>query len=76
MVPYLKYIDPEERERFSKLATNEQTRELLLENLSAVLTVALPAYGKAITPVISAAAERLLAKDIYKTSHQRNIASS
>ena len=35
-VPYLKYVDPEERNRFAKLATNEQTRELLLEDLETV----------------------------------------
>lgn len=62
MVPYLKYIDPEERARFTKLATNEQTRELLYENLNLVASMALPAYGKAVSSVVSPLAERLLPK--------------
>lgn len=70
MIPYLKYVDPEERERFGKLATNEQTRELLLENLNAVLGLALPAVGKGVAPVISATAERLLPKTFTKLLHK------
>ena len=35
-VPYLKYVDPEERERFNKLTTQQQTRELLLQDLELV----------------------------------------
>lgn len=61
-IPYAKYIDPSERERFNKLATNEQTRELLLEDLSAVAMLALPAVGKAVASVVSPIVERFLPK--------------
>jgi hypothetical protein len=43
--PYIRYIDPEERERFSKLSQQRQTRELLLENLKAVGEIA-------VTPIV------------------------
>ncbi|MHC4756938.1 MAG: hypothetical protein ACYTBP_17585, partial [Planctomycetota bacterium] len=37
MVPYLKYIDPDERDRFMQLSQREQSRDLLLQNLQAIL---------------------------------------
>jgi len=37
LIPYIKYIDPEERKRFMKLSQQKQTRELLLQNLDTVL---------------------------------------
>ena len=35
-VPYLKYVDPEERKQFSKLSQQEQVRDLLLQDLQLV----------------------------------------
>ena len=49
MIPYLKYIDPEEREIFSKLSTNEQTGELLGELLNTELFLGTPAIAKGVT---------------------------
>lgn len=37
LVPYIKYFDEDERDRFLKLSKQKQVRELLLENLTAVL---------------------------------------
>ena len=37
MLPYVKYIDPSERQRFAELSQQEQTRELLLQNLEAMV---------------------------------------
>ena len=39
VVPYLKYVDPEERKRFVKMSQQDQTRELLLQDLEAVTIV-------------------------------------
>ena len=39
MVPYAKYLDPEERGEFMKLNKQEQVRDLLLQNLEAVVEV-------------------------------------
>jgi len=53
LVPYIKYIDPTERERFSKLSTQKQTRELLLQNLEAVLMVGAPLITKGAVPIVA-----------------------
>uniref|UniRef100_A0A6H1ZRL5 Large polyvalent protein associated domain-containing protein n=1 Tax=viral metagenome TaxID=1070528 RepID=A0A6H1ZRL5_9ZZZZ len=58
-IPYLKYIDPEERERFSKLITSDPktvqggVRELLLQNLETVAIIGTPAISEGVTPVIA-----------------------
>ncbi len=39
LIPYIKYIDPTERDRFAKLSTQKQTRDLLYENLNTLLYV-------------------------------------
>jgi hypothetical protein len=39
LIPYLKYVDPEERDRFYKLSKQKQVRELLLQNLETVAAV-------------------------------------
>lgn len=39
LIPYIKYIDPNEREQFAKLSTQEQTKDLLMENLETLLYV-------------------------------------
>ena len=63
MIPWAKYIDPEERDRFMKLSTNKQVRELLHEDLNYALGfIALPEIGKAIKPVLSSAFEKFLPK--------------
>ena len=53
LIPYLKYVDPTEREKFAKLSTQEQTRDLLLENLEAVAMVAAPVITKGVVPIIA-----------------------
>jgi hypothetical protein len=39
LVPYLKYVNEGERERFLELSQQKQTRELLLQNLEAVVLI-------------------------------------
>lgn len=51
-LPYIKYIDPEERERFLELSKQEQVRDLLLQNLQAIVEVG---GGKIIEGVTSVA---------------------
>ena len=53
LVPYIKYIDPNERERFSKLSQQKQTRELLLQNLETVALVGAPLITKGLAPVVA-----------------------
>ena len=53
LVPYIKYIDPEERERFAKLSTQKQTRELLLQNLETVAMVGAPVVTKGLAPIVA-----------------------
>jgi hypothetical protein len=53
LIPYIKYIDPEERDKFAKLSQQEQTRDLLLQNLETVATVGLPVISKGLAPVIA-----------------------
>ncbi|MBU1110948.1 hypothetical protein KKB83_05010, partial [Patescibacteria group bacterium] len=53
LVPYIKYIDPEERERFAKLSQQKQTRELLLQNLETVAVVGAPLITKGLAPIIT-----------------------
>jgi hypothetical protein len=71
MVPYMKYVDPEERERFNQLATDKQTRELLIENLYAVVGMGLPTIGKSVASVVSPLAERLLPKTFKFLTKER-----
>lgn len=53
LIPYIKYIDPADRERFAKLSTQKQTRELLLQNLETVAMIGTPAIAEGITPLIA-----------------------
>jgi len=48
LVPYLKYVDPSEREKFAKLSTKKQTRGLLLENFELLSYVGAPRIAKGI----------------------------
>lgn len=50
MVPYLKFVDPAERERFMELDQQHQVRDLLLQNLEAVTEIGFGIAGKVIGP--------------------------
>lgn len=63
IVPYLKYVDPSERDRFMKLSQEDQTMDLLLENLNAVLAVGAKPIGEG----IKAAAVPFMEKYLPKT---------
>lgn len=52
MVPYLKYVDPEEREKFMKMSQQEQTRDLLLQNLEAVGELGTAPILKGLKPIL------------------------
>ena len=54
LIPYSRYIDPEERERFQKATQQEQTRELLLQNLEAVLLLGFKPIAEGASPVFKA----------------------
>jgi len=62
LVPYIKYIDPDERERFAKLSTQKQTRELLLQNLETIAMLGTGGISAGIKPVAKAAMMRWLPK--------------
>ena len=71
-IPYLKYVDPEEREKFTKLSTGRQTKDLLLQNLEAVSYLAagpiLRGVGAVAKPATTLVAEKtLLRLPILKT---------
>ena len=59
-IPYVKYLDPEERERFWKSSPEEERLELLKEARDAVLFAGIPRLIKGVTPIVSALSERLL----------------
>lgn len=62
LVPYIKYVDPDEREKFAKLSTGKQTRELLLQNLETVAIVGAGPILKGMGAVAGATLARLLPK--------------
>jgi len=64
MIPYAKYIDPDERERFYKLSHNKQVRELLMENLYTVIGMGLPIIGKNVASVVSPLAKNICQKHL------------
>lgn len=45
-VPFLKYVDPQERKTFLQLSQKEQTRDLLFESLNAAIYGKLPGISK------------------------------
>ena len=53
LIPYLKYVDPYEREKFAKLSTQKQTRDLLLQNLETIGLLAAPLITKGAVPIIA-----------------------
>lgn len=62
LIPYLQYVDPDERERFLKLSQQHQTRELLLETLNTVLLGALKPIGQGVKAVAKPAMQKFLPK--------------
>lgn len=52
-LPYIDYIDPQERDRFAKLTTQKQTRELLLQNLETITAGAAPLITKGAVPLVA-----------------------
>jgi hypothetical protein len=73
MVPYLKYVDPDERDKFMKLSENQQTRTLLLENLNAVAAVGAGPILKGVGAVVSPLVERLFPKTFAALSKSRSV---
>jgi len=71
MIPYAKYIDPDERERFYKLSHNKQVRELLMENLYTVIGMGLPIIGKNVASVVSPLAKKYLPKTFEALTKER-----
>ena len=62
LIPYLKYVDPEERERFMELSQQKQTRELLLQDLEAIGLLAFQPIAKGIKPVVAETLKKYLPK--------------
>jgi len=60
LLPYLQYVDPEERERFKKLSQNAQVRELLWEDVNTLLFLGFPAASKYIGGVVKGGAQSIL----------------
>jgi hypothetical protein len=56
ILPYLRYVDPSERERFMQLSQQRQSRELLLQNLQAMVELG---GGKIVESGIKIAAHKL-----------------
>jgi len=52
VIPYVKYIDPAERDKFMKLSQQRQTRDLLLNNLGAVAVLGAGPITKGAAPII------------------------
>lgn len=62
LVPYIKYIDPDERERFAELSTQKQTRELLFQNLETIAMLGTAGISAGIKPVAKALFTKYLPK--------------
>ena len=53
LVPYLKYIDPREREKFVQLSKKEQTRDLLVQNLETIAMLGATPIFKGMVPLVA-----------------------
>jgi len=73
MIPWTKYIDPEERERFNKLSTQKQTRELLLEDLNFVILGKWKPISEFAKQVGGATLKRFLPKTFETLTKQRTL---
>jgi len=62
--PYLKYVDKSERTEFLKLSQQEQTRELLIENLKLVVELAIPKVVEGVGKVVSPVFKRFFPKTV------------
>lgn len=71
MLPWMKYIDPEERERFYRLSTQKQIRELLLEDLNFVVLGQWKPIAGGVKAVGGAALKRFLPKTFEALTKQR-----
>jgi hypothetical protein len=62
LLPWVKYIDPEEREKFSQLSTEQQTRDLLMEDLNFALLGRWKPIESAVKSIGGAALETFMPK--------------
>jgi len=62
VIPFIKYIDPDERQKFLKLSQQHQTRDILFETMNAVLLGALKPIGQGVKGVAKPAFQRWLPK--------------
>lgn len=72
LIPYLKYLDPKDREEFMKKNQQGQTNQLLKDALEAEIFVAFPAIAKTVGSVAGAVGERVapkLTKALTKERH-------
>ena len=67
LIPYAKYIDPEERERFVELSKQKQVRELLIQNLEAVALAGAKPLTEGVKAVAKHKVAPFLAKHLPKT---------
>ena len=77
IVPYLKYVDPEERKLFMEMDKQHQVRDLLLQNLEAITELGGTRIIKGAAPVIEKyfpKTYKLLTKNIGKTKAVDEIA--
>ena len=77
VLPYVKYLDPEEREAFSKKDTQHQTRDLLKEVLGAELLIGgaplIKGIGSVASPVIERFAPQVVKKGLNALTKQRSL---
>ena len=62
LIPYLKYVDPDERDRFMKLTKQKQVRELLIQDMETIGLLAFEPVMKGVKPVVSEVMKRWLPK--------------
>lgn len=73
LIPFSKYIDPDEREAFMKLTQKGQTNQLLKDTLEAEIFVAFPTIAKTVGGVVGALGERVAPKLTKALTKERNI---
>jgi len=77
VLPYVKYLDPEEREAFNKKDTQHQTRDLLKEVLGAELLIGgaplIKGIGSIASPVVERFAPQVVKKGLNALTKQRSL---
>jgi len=73
MIPYAEYLDPDERDAFMKLSTQEQTNKLLKNTLDAELLVAFPKLIEGVGNVIAPTMERFFPKTYKFWTKERGV---